>query len=186
MSLAPPPSWTDGEASWAWLCRHDPGLAVALFLEAHRDVDLEPWGPNKGPLLKAWLPDDPRALDGQPTCAAVPISLADRAGARRMGGSEGLHWFWDLRATRHLPGAFAGADAWALPNCPPYPGAMAVWKTRRGSDAGRGGHADMVLGYDAASRMVTAVGVNLSDSIKVHSFELGDPALAGFGYFRPR
>lgn len=164
---------------WSALLRLDPGAAVARWMLSHVGDELEEEGPNKGAKLRRWMPYE-LAVDSQPYCAALLAAVLDAAGAVRIA-PRGRHWFWSNRAAKTWEAGHKRAGVWAGPLVPPAPGWLCFWDRRTGSDTGTGGHVDIVTEYDAGERVITLVGGNLGDTIKMRERRIGYPGITGFG-----
>lgn len=170
------------EIEWSALLRVSPGAAAARWLAAHEGAVLEEEGPNRGALLRRWLPYA-AAVDGLPYCARLLLAVLDAAGAERID-PKGTHWFWHNGRVATLEAGHKAEGTWCGPMVDPRPG-MLVFHGRRGaSDAGPGGHVDICLSYDPGERFIEVVGANVGDTIKRRQFRLGHPSISGFGFVR--
>jgi hypothetical protein len=165
--------------AWAYVRDTQPGVAVAWFLDAHVGAALEEEGPNQSELLREWL-YTPAGVDGQPYCAALPVSLLWAFGWQ-VPVRPGRHWFWHNRSVFELRRAFDHHGLLVGPNVRPRPGWF-VFRSRRGrSDAGEGGHLDVVLDGGWGGDPVAVVGANVGDTIARGTVDLGQDDLLGFG-----
>lgn len=177
-----PPPRNERADLWRALLKVSPGNAAARWLAYHEGAVLEEEGPNRGKLLRRWLPYE-AAVDGLPYCARLLLAVLDAAGAERVA-PKGRHWFWHGGRVRTLERGHIENGTWAGPQVEPKPGWLVFHKGRGGSDAGPGGHVDIVLSYAPSDRMMEVVGANVGDTIKRRFFELGHPMISGFGCVR--
>jgi hypothetical protein len=177
-----PPPKSERADVWRAMLKLSPGNAAARWLSAHQGAVLEEEGPNRGKLLRQWLPY-PAAVDGLPYCARLMVAVLDAAGAERVA-PRGKHWFWHTGRVKTWEAGYKERGLWIGPNVEPRAGWLVFHDRRIGSDAGAGGHVDIVLGYERGDRMVEVVGANVNDTITRRYFELGHTSISGFGCVR--
>jgi hypothetical protein len=184
MPLASPLQCPNGVTPEIWrpLLKLSPGKAAAMWLSAHEGAELEEEGPNRGKLLRRWLPT-PAAVDGLPYCARLLLAVLDAAGAERVA-PKGKHWFWHGGRVATLERGHKENGTWAGPQVEPRAGWLVFHKRRGDSDAGPGGHVDICVHYEPGDRFIEVVGANVSDTIKRRQFRLGHPTISGFGAVR--
>lgn len=167
---------------WAALLRTSPGEAAARWLAAHEDVVLEEEGPNRGELLRRWLPY-PAAVDGLPYCARLLLAVLDAAGAKRVE-PKGVHWFWHNGRVATWEDGHEEAGTWRSRYAEPRPGWLVFQRRRGPSDVGKGGHVDIVLSFDGDDGMLEVVGANVADTIKRRYLHADDDVISGYGIVR--
>lgn len=153
---------TSGQAALAVLMR---------LLEKHGVRELPG---NRGPWVRLFMRGD----EGMAWCAAAALEAA-----KAVALPPAHKGYWPNRSVRawvrnsKAGGQFIGRAV------VPEPGDVVFWRGRRGSDAGAGNHADVVVGVHDTLRSgptLELIGGNVSNSICSRLKPHRDPAILGY------